>query len=215
MAMAAWTLRWVAKALKADGFAVHNLDYASRTVPLEDLGGTWLPAELRKLGLAEAPRVHFVTHSMGGIVLRVYQKAAAPKNLGNVVMLGPPNGGSEVIDGLRSFPIAFKIVGINAPRIGTGAGSVPVNLGPWPRSAGRLGIIAGDSPINPLFNGWLPKPHDGEVAVANAKLEGMAELHVGPYSHNGMLLNKKAIDLTRRFIRTGSFGETAPAGSPP
>lgn len=209
-----WAMTRVALSLEKAGYRVINVTYPSRSLTLEKLGGEWLPALLREKNLTEVHRLHFVTHSMGGIVLRVWlRERGAPSNLGRIVMLAPPNAGSEVADRLEKFPPFRWLTGINGPRLGTRAESLPIALGPWPAGAGELGIIAGDRSLNPLFSGWLVGPDDGKVSVARARLDGAADFLVLHHSHTWLQWNGNTIAHIRTFLATGRFADSGKVSS--
>lgn len=200
----------LAAGLERDGYRVVNLAYPSRTQSIEMLAREWLPARLHECGADTTPRVHFVTHSMGGIVLRQWL-ATQPStaNLGRVVMLAPPNAGSEVSDRLAAFPPFRWIIGVNAVRIGTRPTDPPRALGPWPAGAPALGIIAGDRSSNPLFSAWLPGPNDGKVTVASARLAGMSDFVVLPHSHTMIPFHADTLAQVSHFLRDGNFRAVA------
>jgi hypothetical protein len=211
LGLGGWAMARLAAALARDGYRVVNLTYPSRGLPLEQLGGEWLPARLREHGATDAPRLHFVTHSMGGIVLRVWLRdAAAPANLGRVVMLAPPNAGSAVAERLNNFPPFLWFTGVNGRRLGTGPDSLPRTLGPWPAAAGELGIIAGDRTLNPLFSAWLDGPNDGKVAIASARLAGQTDFLVLHHSHTWLQWRAETFTHVRAFLRTARFTPPPP-----
>lgn len=206
LGLRSWAMWPLERTLAREGYHVINLTYPSRRLPLEKLGGEWLPARLREHGVTEAPRVHFVTHSMGGIVLRVWLHGqAVPPNFGRVVMLAPPNAGSEVVDRLKNFPPFRWITSVNGARLGTGGDSLPRTLGPWPAASGELGIIAGDRTFNPLFHAWLPGPNDGQVPVSSARLDGMSDFLVLHHSHTWLAWRGETLAQVRAFLRHGRF----------
>jgi pimeloyl-ACP methyl ester carboxylesterase len=211
LGLRSWAMARLARALRADGYRVLNLSYPSRTVPLEQLASDWLPAQLRAAGLAPADRVNFVTHSMGGIVVRLYRRGHPADHLGRVVMLAPPNQGSEVVDHLEGWAPFRWFTGVNGLRLSTGAASVLRPLGPWPAGAGELGIIAGDRSFNPLFSSWIAGPDDGKVGVARARLEGMTELLVLHHSHTWLQWSADTAVQVRAFLRHGKFLPLTPA----
>lgn len=206
------THRWmsrIAHAFAAEGFCVVNRTYPSRKLPLEQLGARWLPQLLLDHNAAAAPRVHFVTHSMGGIVVRLWLRACGdslPPNLGRIVMIAPPNQGSEVPDRLCGNPLFHWFTGINGARLGTGDDSLPRRISPVAFPAGAdLGIIAGNRPVNPLFAAWIGAESDGTVSVASTRLSGMRDHIVMPHSHTGILMSRPVAAQAVHFLREGKF----------
>lgn len=206
------THRWmrrVARGLEAAGYRVVNRTYPSRTLSIERLGGEWLPRLLREEGAADAPRVHFVAHSMGGIVVRFWLRGcgdAPPPNLGKIVMIAPPNHGSEVPDRLRGLALFRRVIGINGARLGTGGDSVARELSRDAFPAGvAVGVIAGNRSVNPLFSSWIEGENDGTVSVASTRLAGMRDHIVMPHSHSGILLRESVVGQTVHFLREGKF----------
>lgn len=216
--MGSWAMKRFETALQRDDYRVLNLSYPSRRVPLEELASHWLPEALRVRGVGAAERPLFVTHSMGGIVLRAYRRAHPGARIGNVVMLAPPNAGSEVVDRLSHFPPFRWFTGVNGRQLGTTAEDLPQRLGPWPAGFdpaerdGRLGIIAGDRTFNPLFWSWIKGPNDGKVSVASARLEGMSDFLVLHHSHTWLQWRRESIHQVRTFLRTGRFDHSARPG---
>ncbi len=207
-----WMLTRLALSLERDGYRVVNLSYPSRTLPIETIAAEWLPARLREARIKEAPRVHFVTHSMGGIVLRQWLATSpAPENLGHVVMIAPPNAGSEVTDRLKTFLPFRWFTGVNGRRLGTDAADLPCKLGAWPVRAGTLGIIAGDRSLNPLFSSWLAGPDDGKVSVARTRLDGMSDFIVLHHSHTWLTWRADTLAQLRHFLVHGQFTRVAAA----
>jgi len=196
-----WSFYRLERTLRADGYTVVNRTYPSRARPVEDLARDFLgPLVAEQAG---ATRLHFVTHSMGGIVLRSYVHDHPVPNLGRVVMLAPPNGGSELADRLIPTWIYRTMNGPAGQQLGTAG--LPTRLGPWPAGAGELGIIAGNVSLNPLFSAALPGENDGKVAVARARLAGMKDFLVVPNSHTWLAWRGPVIAQIQTFLRTGAF----------
>lgn len=202
VAVSSWTMSRLAGKLEAAGYRTINLSYPSRDLPLEQIALELLPEQLRIHDIARAPKVHFVTHSMGSIVARLYLRDHRPANLGRVVMLGPPNQGSAAADVAARHTVLRWALGLNLERVGTGTRSLSNQLGP---ADFELGIIAGSSQINPLFNHVLDRPHDGAVAVEAARLDGMKDFLVVPYSHTLMLWRSAVSEQVIAFLRDGHF----------
>lgn len=210
VAMAGWVMSPIERALEKDGYRVINLSYPSRRMPLEEIARDFLPRELERRGALAAPRLHFVTHSMGSILLRLYVRDQRPANLGRVVMIGPPNHGSQAADRAVQRPWMRTIMGVNLPRLTTGDDGITRTLGP---ADFDVGVIAGSSLLNPVFKGDMPGIHDGVVTIESAKLEGMRDFRVVPHSHTVMLWRRLVIDDIRAFLRDGHF--QSPRPSPP
>ncbi len=211
LGLGGWAMALLARNLRAAGHRVINLTYPSRTLSLERLASEWLPDRLHAAGLAPSDRRHFVTHSMGGIVVRLYRRDFPDLPLGRVVMLAPPNQGSEVADRLAGFAPFHWFTGLNGRRLGARANSLPRALGPWPAGGGELGIIAGNRAMNPLFSAWLGGPSDGKVAVASTRLDGMADFIELPHTHTWLQWSGDTAAQVRAFLRTGKFeAATAP-----
>jgi pimeloyl-ACP methyl ester carboxylesterase len=190
------------RTIEGEGYAALNLGYASRRKTLEALAEDIHPAiELFASGLTGS--IHFVGHSMGGLLARVYIARYRPQRLGRVVMLGTPNSGSEIADRLKNFGAFRAFFGPAGQQLGTRRSAVddamlpPVNY--------PVGIIAGNRSIDPVAGTMLPKPHDGRVSVANTKLDGMADHVVVASSHPWLVRNSVAIEQTIAFLQDGRF----------
>lgn len=194
----------LAWSLERAGYRVVRLTYPSLTVPVEQLATTWLPAQLS--GLSPRPRsLHIVTHSMGGILVRAWLAACGtPPELGRVVMIAPPNGGSELADRLGPFAVFRWLTGPNGHRLGTGPASLPPQLGPWPGPA-ELGVIAGSRAYLPRALGGLRAPHDGKVSVAATHLAGERDHRTLPLSHTFILYSRSTYRQVAAFLREGAF----------
>ncbi len=190
------------RALAAEGFRVWNVGYPSRTASIGQLAGTVVPEALGKCRDFGATRIHLVTHSLGGILVRAYLSEHAIPDLGRVVMLGPPNQGSEVVDVLGRFWIFGKLNGPAGRELGTDRDSTPNRLG---RVTFPLGIIAGDRSVNWINSLWIRGDDDGKVSVERTKIAGMTDHIVVHAAHPFLMRDARAIRQTIRFLRTGAF----------
>ena len=191
------------EALELEGYRVVNSDYVSTADPVADLAAAAIPPALEACG--DAPRIHFVTHSLGGILLRVWSRdhGGPPDRIGRTVMLGPPNQGSELVDALSDLaPFAW----INGPaglQLGTRAAEgLPATLPPvWP----GVGVIAGDRSLNPIYSAILPGPDDGKVTVHATRVDGMEDHVTLPVTHTFMASAPVVIAQVTAFLRDGRF----------
>ena len=203
VAMSGWVMRPLARELGRAGYRVVNLSYPSRTMPAGQIANQWLPDALRARDVARAPRLHFVVHSLGSLVTRLHLQKHRPANLGRVVMIGPPNHGSAAADHASHSGFMRWLMGVNLAPLGTGPGSIAARLGP---ADFEVGIIAGTGRLNPLFNGVLAgHRHDGVVTLESARLEGMGDFMVTPYSHTVMLWRRDVIGQVLAYLRDGTF----------
>ena len=148
--------------------------------------------------------VHFITHSLGGLVVRALLNAARPANLGRVVMLAPPNAGSELVDTLERLGLDRIVLGPASRYLRTARpASAEARLGSVDFD---LGIIAGDRAIDPILPRLLlPGANDGKVSVAATRIAGMRDHIVLPVQHTLMVADKRVINQALAYLATGSF----------
>ncbi len=201
LARSARSMAGLAEHLEAAGYAVCNIGYPSREAPI----ATLVEAHLRP-ALRACPGVwqgaHYVTHSMGGILLRALAQSEEAPRIHRVVMLAPPNQGSEVVDAIGDWPAFGWWNGPAGRELGTGAHSLPQRLGPVPF---ELGVIAATRSYNPLLSALIPGDDDGKVAVASTRVAGMTDHATVAASHTFVMNHARARELTLRFLREGRF----------
>ena len=200
LARSASSMEPLAEFLGEQGYEVVNVDYPSRHYTIEELADVAVPAALDQCG--DAGRVHFVTHSMGGILVRQYLAHHQLDDLGRVVMMGPPNQGSEVVDKLGTLPAFEWLNGAAGLQLGTGPDSLPLAL---PPADFELGIIAGTASINPMLSTMIPGDDDGKVSVVRAQLEGMNDFLTVPATHTFLMQNDEVMRQVAYFLSHGSF----------
>jgi len=195
--------------LEARGYRVCNVGYNTRAGRIEDAIEE-VYAEIIDCRYGDGP-LHFVTHSLGGLVLRGLLGSRSIDGLGRAVMLAPPNRGSEIADRLGGLGWLESVMGPLSTQLGTGVDDLPYQL---PIPTIPFGVIAGDQWINPAGPLWLPAPHDGTVSVASTRLQGMRDHIVLPYTHTFIVNAGPVADQVDRFLRHGRFESDGRRGSP-
>lgn len=199
LARSAHSMDKMAARLKEHGYQVLNIDYPSRSYPIEELAEQTISDALKQC--QDLP-VNFVTHSMGGILVRQFLSKHNIENLNKVVMLGPPNQGTEIVDKLSHLPGFSFVNGEAGAQLGTGALSLPNQLG---KANFDVGIIAGTQSINLILSSLIPNTDDGKVSVERTKVEGMNDHIEMPTTHVFMMRNDAVIKQVICYLQQGKF----------
>lgn len=203
------------KALARAGFHTVNFDYPSRKNSVEQLATNHIPDAIARCHDLHPERIHFVTHSLGGIVARMALKLERPDNFGRIVMLSPPNRGSEAADVLQNRWLYSWINGLAGQELSTSSDSIPNQLGPvdYP-----VGIIMGEDQT--FFDTWVASlysgaegepvfsgPNDGKISIERAKLRGMTDFIVVPENHTHIMQSEYVQYQTIEFLTHGNFSQ--------
>jgi pimeloyl-ACP methyl ester carboxylesterase len=189
-------------ALTKHGYTTCNIDYPSRQFDIDALARLYVLPAIRACFDRPDETLDFVTHSMGGILLRYLVQKEMLSRVGRVVMLGPPNGGSEVVDRLGGWPAFDWINGPAGLQLGRADDSLPSSLG---AATFELGVIAGNRSINWILSMLINGIDDGKVSIDSAQLDGMRDFLVLPTSHPFIMKNTRAIEQTLHFLQHGQF----------
>ena len=192
----------VDKSLARAGFHTRNVGYPSTRYDIDSLTKTYIGRVVETCREQGADAIHFVTHSLGGILIRQYLQTHSLSEGSRIVMLAPPNQGSELAEWLRSFRLYRWLLGPAGQQLGTGENSMPGMLKPV---EAEIGVIAGNdhafSPFSFLFEG----DNDGKVAVQRARLPEMRDFLVVPQGHTFLMNDQAVIEQIVFFIRNGRF----------
>jgi triacylglycerol lipase len=190
--------------LTTEGYHTVNLDYPSTSKTIDEIAKDHFPEALEQCQQFKPSSVHFVSHSLGGIILRTVFNDHKPENMGRVVMLSPPNQGSEVTDELKDWWFYKWLNGPAGQQLTTNDDSYPNQLGPvdYP-----VGIITGDRYyfFDFRLSAIIPGTDDGKVSVENARVDGMSDFLVVHETHPFIMNAEYVQDETHYFLQNGMF----------
>ena len=197
-----FAMRKVEKELADAGYTVWNQSYPSTKKSIEVLAAEHISKGLQFCRSARAEKIHFVTHSLGGILVRYYLQDNAIANLDKIIMLSPPNSGSEIADSLKDLKLYQWMMGPAGQQLGTTADSLPNTLD---RIDATVGVITGNSTSDPWFSPFIPGEDDGKVSVKSARLEEMTDFLVVEAGHTFIMSNRSVLEQIRHFLKKGTF----------
>ncbi|MEW8052067.1 MAG: alpha/beta hydrolase [Candidatus Thiodiazotropha endolucinida] len=205
MGRTSYSLNAIEEALVSRHYHVWNESYPSLTQSVEELSTPAIQAGLAYCQGKQAQNIHFVTHSLGGIIVRYYLQDRQIDNLGRIVMLAPPNRGSEVADQMKDGFFYQTIMGPAGQVLGTDEKSLPNSLKPI---AGEIGIIAGIKEGESWFLPEIPGDDDGKVAVERTKLPEMKDFLLVNVGHTFIMDDDEVIRQVLYFLQHGVFDKS-------
>jgi alpha-beta hydrolase superfamily lysophospholipase len=194
-------MRLIEQDLEKAGYAVVNESIPTRKETIEQLAQR-VDGMVRQCRDGGATRIHFVTHSLGGLVVRYWLSEHRLPEAGRFLMLGTPNRGSEVADhymGSRWYRFTTGPAGL---QIGTAPDSLPNRLGPPPM---ETAVIAGSRSASPALSRLFGGPNDGKVSVASTNMPGLADFLVVDNSHYFLTRSSEVLRQMRAFLERGRF----------
>lgn len=190
----------LAEYLEKAGYDVINLDYPSTTYTLEEL--TIRTQKDISAKLTEPKPVHFIGYSMGGLLVRAILAKHKPERLGKVIQLAPPNHGSEVADFLKDNWLYKKIYGPAGQQLTTNNKNTEKLLG---KVDYELGVIAGNSTIDPISSCIIKGNDDGKVSIKSTRIQGMKDFTIAPSSHTFFPSNNIVHKQVLAFLKNSKF----------
>ena len=188
---------------RTKGYQVINFDYPSTEYKIQELSEKYLHDAIKKCK-DDDKKINFVTHSLGGIIVRYYLNKYNLENIGRVVMLSPPNNGTKLADIIGDFP---SIRWRNGPAIGqlkTDRESLPNSLGPVNF---ETGIITGNRSYSIFSSLLLSGEDDGKVSVKSAKVKNMKDFLIVNRTHTFIMNSDIVLEQAYNFIKYGRFRE--------
>jgi pimeloyl-ACP methyl ester carboxylesterase len=200
-------MRGLEQHLKRLGYSTINLAYPSTTKTIETIAETHLARAVQGSEAQRAGKIHFVGHSLGGLIVRQYlQRHSVPAG-SRLVMLSPPNQGSELVDLLMKVPLYRWITGPAGQEIGRGPESVVNRLKPVEID---VGVIAGNLSINLVFSAFMDGPDDGMVSVKSTMLPEMRDFIIVPNTHTFIIKDPMVMRQVSHFLKHGRFDHSEP-----
>ncbi len=196
------SMRRLERRLSGRGYRTVNLGYPSLSLTIEEIADIRLAPLVERCKEQGCGRIHFVTHSLGGIVVRRFLQTHEVPGGSRVVMLAPPNHGSELADLISKFFFYRRAMGPAALQIGTGPDSLPNRLGP---ALIETGIITGTKGLVSFASWIFQGPNDGKVSVERARLAGMRDFLVMPCGHSFIMRNPAVLFQVVHFLQYGRF----------
>lgn len=196
------SLGLIEEALEEQGYRVWNDSYPSLTQSVDELTEPAIESGLAFCNSQRSEKIHFVTHSLGGILVRYYLQDHFVAKLGRIVMLAPPNQGSEITDEMKDGFFYKTILGPAGQVLGTDVDSLPNKLKPID---GEIGIIAGEKEGASWFLPEIPGEDDGKVAVERTKLPEMKDFLLVKADHMFIMRDDEVIRQVVFFLSNGVF----------
>ncbi|WP_144394930.1 esterase/lipase family protein [Pleionea sediminis] len=195
---------WFSRQLKQNGFKTVNTGYFSMSNRIDALAESTIPKAISDCNQYKSQHISFLTHSMGGILVRSYLQSHKIENLHSIIMLAPPNQGSEAVDRYLENQIVDRVIFDSFRQLSSKKASYVNSLEPINAS---VAVIAGSKSYNPTLSEWIPGIDDGKVSVASACLNEMQEMLIMPVNHTSITWNSDVFEQVRYFLNHRTFND--------
>lgn len=189
----------LARRLRSEGFATLNIPYPSTRLPIPVL------AERVRAAIASAAAgrpTHWVTHSLGGIVARAIIADSPETRPQRLVMLAPPNGGSEIVDWSRHHPAIHFLLGPAGRSLGSEG--FPASLPALPAEV-ETAVIMGKRSSIPFFRPLLESPNDGIVSACRGRMDGLRGFKIVNADHTFIQTHPETVRSCIEFLKHGTM----------
>lgn len=191
--------------LAAQGYTTYNQNYPSTVANVERSAVHYINSALANITHIPHSKIHFVTHSLGGLLVRYYLSKHRIRNLGRIVMLAPPNNGSEIAEKYRHHFWYKWATGSPGQQLHQSNNALLESLKPL---SAEVGVIAGTRSSDPWFNHVFNTNHDGKVSVEGAKLAEMKSFITVAHGHTFIMNKVNVKQHVSNFLATGDFYQT-------
>jgi triacylglycerol lipase len=200
---------WMARQFNHAGYRVILVRYPSRKLDGDQLVHDYLAKTVERENTHLDKPLHFVAHSLGGVLTHRFLQDHPPSNLGRCVFIAAPLHGTELADIIdRKMDSSVRLIGPAAASLNTSSDGMPETLRP-PRFP--VGIIMGDRSNYPFLSPFIPGADDGVVPVRSGIIDGARDTLVLHEAHVEMIHSPDVFKQSRRFIETGAFDHSKPA----
>jgi triacylglycerol lipase len=188
--------------LSRSNYRVVNFGYPSTDETIEQIARTRIPDAVAQCQDTSTKKIHFVTHSLGGVIVRQYLQTHTLPVGSRVVMLSPPNQGSEIPDHFKNSFWYRWSTGPAGQQLTTDKDSLPnrlklINV--------EVGVIAGTKSIEPWFSSVIPGKDDGKVSVKRTQLDEMKDFLAVPHTHTFIMWSSEVLRQIENFLKHGKF----------
>jgi len=197
-----FAMRSIANDLEDNGYQTVSVDYPSTQEEIPELVQGYLLKSYEECSLTGAKKIHLVSHSMGGILIRQFLQSYTLPIGSRVVMLSPPNQGSELSEKFGESWWYQWVVGPAGVSLSTNQEGIISKLREIDEP---VGIIAAYRDWSFWPNAWLPQPNDGTVSVESMKLAEMDDFILVNSGHALMRFSDEVQSQIRQFLAVGEF----------